>query len=47
MERIRAQMSNDERIKRADVVIDTSGDMESTRRARRWSAGEKLRERLA
>jgi dephospho-CoA kinase len=31
MERIRAQMSNGDRIKRANAVIDTSGDMESTR----------------
>jgi dephospho-CoA kinase len=32
MERIRAQMSNEERSRRATVIIDTSGDMESTRR---------------
>ena len=32
MERIRAQMSNEDRIKRANAVIDTSGDMESTRK---------------
>jgi len=32
MERIRAQMSRDERKKRAKVVIDTSRDMESTKR---------------
>jgi dephospho-CoA kinase len=32
MERIRAQMSTEERKRRAAVVIDTSGDMESTRR---------------
>jgi dephospho-CoA kinase len=31
MERIRAQMSNEDRIKRANKVIDTSGDMQSTR----------------
>ncbi len=31
MERIRAQMTNEARIKRANKVIDTSGDMESTR----------------
>jgi dephospho-CoA kinase len=31
MERIRAQMSNEDRIKRANAVIETSGDMESTR----------------
>jgi dephospho-CoA kinase len=31
MKRIRAQMSNENRIKRANAVIDTSGDMESTR----------------
>jgi dephospho-CoA kinase len=30
MERIRSQMSNADRIKRANVVIDTSGDMAST-----------------
>jgi dephospho-CoA kinase len=30
MERIRSQMSNDDRVKRANVVIDTSGDMAST-----------------
>jgi dephospho-CoA kinase len=36
--RIRAQMSNDERVSRADIVIDTSGDMESTKRQtlERW-----------
>lgn len=32
MERIRAQMSRDARKRRAQVVIDTSGDMESTKR---------------
>jgi dephospho-CoA kinase len=32
MERIRAQMSPEERMKRANASIDTSGDMESTRR---------------
>jgi dephospho-CoA kinase len=32
MERIRAQMSTEERMKRANASIDTSGDMESTRR---------------
>jgi dephospho-CoA kinase len=32
MERIRAQMSTEERMKRANAAIDTSGDMESTRR---------------
>ena len=32
MDRIRSQMSTDDRVKRADVVIDTSGDMESTER---------------
>jgi dephospho-CoA kinase len=31
MERIRAQMSNEDRVKRANEVIDTSGDMQSTR----------------
>ncbi len=30
LERIRSQMSNDDRVKRADVVIDTSGTMEQT-----------------
>lgn len=42
MERIRSQMSNDDRIARAKVVIDTSGDMQSTRdRAmERWKAVE-------
>ncbi|MEO8457101.1 MAG: dephospho-CoA kinase [Chloroflexota bacterium] len=32
MERIRAQMSTEDRVKRADHVIDTSGDMDQTRR---------------
>lgn len=32
MERIRSQMTTDERISRADHVIDTSGDMEQTKR---------------
>jgi dephospho-CoA kinase len=32
MERIKSQMSNEQRSKRANVIIDTSGDMESTRR---------------
>lgn len=32
LERIRSQMSTAERVKRADVVIDTSGDLESTAR---------------
>jgi dephospho-CoA kinase len=32
MERIRAQMSTEERMKRANAAIDTNGDMESTRR---------------
>jgi len=38
MERIRAQMSNEDRVRRAHVVIDTSGDMESTRKQalERW-----------
>ena len=30
MERIRSQMPNEDRIKRANIVIDTSGDMAST-----------------
>jgi dephospho-CoA kinase len=39
LERIRSQMTNEERTKRADIVIDTSGDMESTRRqaAEQWA----------
>lgn len=32
MERIRAQMSRDDRKSRAKVIIDTSGEMESTKR---------------
>jgi dephospho-CoA kinase len=45
MDRIRAQMSNEQRKQRASVVIDTSGDMESTRRqaSEQW---KKLRSRL-
>lgn len=45
MDRIRAQMSNEQRKHRADVVIDTSGDMESTRKqtGEQWA---KLRSRL-
>lgn len=31
LDRIRAQMSNKERVRRAAVTIDTSGDMESTK----------------
>jgi dephospho-CoA kinase len=38
MERIRSQLSTEERVKRANCVIDTSGDMEQTRREtlERW-----------
>ena len=38
LERINAQMTNEERTQRADVIIDTSGDMDDTRRqaAERW-----------
>lgn len=45
MDRIRSQMSNEQRTERADIVIDTSGDMESTRKqaSEQW---EKLRSRL-
>lgn len=45
MERIRSQMTNEQRTERADVVIDTSGDMDSTREQaqEQW---EKLRRRL-
>lgn len=46
MERIRAQMSNAERINRATVVIDTSGDMASTEKQalEQW---QKVRARFA
>jgi dephospho-CoA kinase len=40
MERIRAQMSNEERVRRATVVIDTSGDMASTEEQARERWGE-------
>ncbi|MEO6197652.1 MAG: dephospho-CoA kinase [Dehalococcoidia bacterium] len=45
MERIRAQMPNDERVQRADIVIDTSEDMEQTiaRTLEKW---EELQRRL-
>jgi dephospho-CoA kinase len=45
MERIKAQMSNEERVRRAHVVIDTSGTMEETisRARRQW---QELQERL-
>jgi dephospho-CoA kinase len=45
LERVRAQMSNEERVQRSDHVIDSSGDMESTMsQARRlW---DELRRRL-
>ncbi len=38
LKRIKAQMSNEERIRRAHVVIDTDGDIEGTRRQalERW-----------
>jgi dephospho-CoA kinase len=45
MERIRSQMSRDERKQRAQKVIDTSGDMEATRRQTLELWGE-LQERL-
>jgi dephospho-CoA kinase len=46
MERIRSQMTNEDRIKRASVVIDTGGDMASTERQTldNW---QKVRQRLA
>ncbi len=46
LERIKAQMSNEERIRRAHVVIDTDCDLDGTRRQtlERWA---ELRERLA
>lgn len=46
LERIRAQMSDEERIRRSRVVIDTSGELEDTRRqtVEEW---RKLQERLA
>jgi dephospho-CoA kinase len=46
LERIKSQTSNEQRRARADVVIDTSGDMESTREQarQRW---EELQARLA
>jgi dephospho-CoA kinase len=45
-ERIRSQMSNEDRVKRANVVIDTSGDMAGTERQAlgHW---KQVRERLA
>ena len=47
LERIqKAQMASDERIQRSDVVIDTSGTMEDTRR-RTLEAWSDLRRRLA
>jgi dephospho-CoA kinase len=46
LERIRSQMSNKERIRRAQVVIDTSGDMESTL-TRTRECWEELQTRLA
>jgi dephospho-CoA kinase len=47
LERIqKAQMANDERIKRSDVIIDTSGTMDDTRQ-RTLDAWTKLRERWA
>jgi len=46
LRRIEAQMSDEERIRRADVVIDTGGDMEATRvqTLERW---QDLQKRLA
>ena len=46
MDRIRSQMSNADRIKRASVVIDTGGDMASTEKQalHRWN---EVRERFA
>jgi dephospho-CoA kinase len=46
LKRIRAQMSNEERINRADVVIRTEGDLEDTRRQTldHWA---RLNERVA
>jgi len=47
LERIqKAQMASDERIQRSDVVIDTSGKLEDTRR-RTLEAWEQLQSRLA
>jgi dephospho-CoA kinase len=47
LERIqKAQMANDERIRRSDVIIDTSGTLEDTRR-RVLEAWEELKQRLA
>jgi dephospho-CoA kinase len=47
LERIqKAQMASDERIRRSDVVIDTSGTLEDTRR-RTLEAWEELRRRLS
>lgn len=45
MKRIKTQMSNEERIRRADVVISTEGDLEDTRR-RTLKEWEALRTRL-
>ncbi len=46
MERIRSQMTNQERMARANVVIDTNGDMAGTEKQAldNW---EKVRDRLA
>jgi dephospho-CoA kinase len=43
MERIRSQMSNEARIQRATVVIDTGGDLASTERQalERWAEVKK------
>lgn len=40
MERIKTQMSNEERIRRANVIISTEGDLEDTRRRtlKEWEA---------
>jgi dephospho-CoA kinase len=42
----KAQMANDERLRRADVVIDTSGTLDDTR-GRTLEAWEELKQRLA
>lgn len=45
LERIKAQMSNEERARRSHVVIDTSGDLDATRRqtVHEW---QRLKQRL-
>lgn len=46
LERIKAQMSNEERARRSHVVIDTSGDLDATRRqtVHEW---QRLKQRLS